>query len=80
MCVLQKVPTKIVDGIPVNNKATKKSGIFCDHFLLKDTIITNFKVKIAPGRRVEWEHAKEVVSCSNIGNKEKVFFVYSEFF
>ncbi len=74
-----KVSTKIVDEIPVKNKATRKSGMFCDHYLFKDTIITNCKVKIAPGQRVEWEHAKEVISCSKIGNREKVFFVYSEF-
>ncbi len=49
-------------------------------FLFKDTMITNFKGKIAPGQRVEWETAKEEVSCSKIGNREKVFLVYSEFF
>ncbi len=59
VCVLQKVPTKIVDEIPVKNKATRKSGMFCDHYLFKDTIITKFKVKIAPGQRVEWENAKK---------------------
>ncbi len=54
--------------------------MFCDYYLFKGTIITNSKVKIIPGQRVAWKNANEVVSNSKIGNKEKVFFVYSEFF
>ncbi len=54
--------------------------MFCDYYLFKGTIITNSKVKIIPGQRVEWKNANEVVSNSKIANKEKVFFAYSEFF
>ncbi len=34
--------------------------------------------KTIPRQWVKWENAKEVVCCCKIGNKEKIFFVYSE--
>ncbi len=53
MCVLQKVPTGILDETLVKKKVTRNSSMCWDYYLFKDTSTTNTKEKTIPGRKVK---------------------------